>query len=302
MKKLCNQCARFCNVNRDENKGFCNAENKIVYHSYLKHFGEEPPISGKNGSGTVFFSGCSLKCVFCQNHQISYKVKGLTVSTDQLSEIFLSLQAENAHNINLVTPTHFSTKIYNSLLKAKKNGLNIPVIYNTSGFDSIETLNLIDEVIDIYIPDFKFITPQLSLKYCNTDKYPKAVKQNIKFMLKKKKNLKIKNGLAVTGVLIRHLVMPNLLKNTFAIIEYLFNEYGPELYLSIMSQYNPVHLADQYPEINRKVSIKEYESVIDFLIKKNFTNVFLQELSSSDEYLPDFDNKNVFVKKNNNRY
>jgi len=206
------------------------------------------------------------------------------------------LQSQGAHNINLVTPTHYSLAIKNSIINARDNGLNIPVVYNSSGFDSIENLHFMDEVIDIYLPDFKFIHPELSLKYCNSGEYPEICMKNIEFMMKSRGLLKIdEDGIAYSGTLIRHLVIPGSINNSIDILNYLLNSYGHEIYLSVMSQFSPEYNSISYPEINRKLFQDEYQLVISLLNKNCMENIFCQELISSDIYLPDFRKSSPFI-------
>jgi len=294
----CSLCPRNCRVNRNEKKGYCLVSNEVYISAYLKHFGEEPPISGDCGSGTVFFSGCSLRCVFCQNYQISWLLEGNKYSINSLADIFLDLQNQGAHNINLVTPTHYAISIIAALEIAKTNGLRIPIVYNSSGFDAIETLEMIDSFIDVYLPDFKFIDAQLSKKYCNSEEYPEIAKQNILFMIKRKGQLKLRNGLAERGVLIRHLVMPNAIENSKRILKFIAEECGVETFMSIMSQYSPVYKAVDFTEINCSISKKEYDELLDYAIALNLDNAFFQELVSQNIYFPDFKNQETPFKQN----
>ncbi|HON57629.1 MAG TPA: radical SAM protein, partial [bacterium] len=276
----CNLCGRYCNINRYEKAGYCKTTDRLIISSYLLHFGEEPPISGANGSGTIFFSGCSLGCAFCQNYQISAELEGNSYNIEQLAEMFIKLQNQQAHNINLVTPTHFTPSIKKAFYLVKNKGFFLPIVYNSSGFDSPENLKFIDEIVDIYLPDFKFIDSELSKRYCNAENYPDIAKKNMEIMIKSKGLLKLENDIAKSGVLIRHLVMPNAIENTIEILEYLRVNFGNDIYMSIMSQYAPRYKSKKYNEINRGLKKKEYDIVMNYLIKYDMDNVYVQELMS----------------------
>ncbi|HPG32031.1 MAG TPA: radical SAM protein [bacterium] len=293
----CRLCGRNCGVDRTKIIGYCKTGSAVAVSAHLLHFGEEPPISGTKGSGTIFFSGCSLGCCFCQNFQISSKSETKNISIEDLSDIFLELQEKGAHNINLVTPTHFTPSIKNAFITAKKKGFSIPVVYNSSGYDSIANLEFIDEIVDIYLPDFKFIKPDLSKKYCKAENYPELAKKNIEFMMKKKGYLRLNGEIAVSGVLIRHLVMPSALDNTIEIIKYLNSVYGKKIWFSAMSQYLPKFNAYKHPEINRALKYEEYSEIENCLLELDLDNAFLQELSSREIFFPDFTESDPFNPK-----
>ncbi len=255
---------------------------------------EEPPISGEEGSGTVFFAGCPLGCVYCQNRRISKGETGTPVSIEQLASIYLKLQQMGANNINLVTPTHYVPQIKESLIKAKENGLNIPVVYNTSGYEKVETLKTLDGLVDIYLPDFKYFSLQIAGKYSKAQDYPIVAKEAIKEMFRQVGTPQFENAMMKKGMIVRHLILPNQKDDSKKIIEYLYNEYGDDIFLSIMNQYTPLENVVDYPEINRSVTGEEYEDVIDFAEEIGVENAFIQDgEAASESFIPDFENFNV---------
>lgn len=290
----CNLCPRNCGADRSVKRGSCGVNNKIIIARAALHFWEEPCISGKNGSGAVFFSGCPLKCVFCQNKTISQKCIGKEITAERLAEIFLELQAKKAHNINLVTPTQFIPQIIEALKHAEKCGLNIPIIYNTSGYEKKESLRKLDKKIAVYLPDFKYISEETAKKYSNAADYPQAVKVAISEMVEQRSKIEFdENGIIKSGVIVRHLVLPGYIEESKKIIEYLYKTYGNSIYLSIMNQYTPINL-QKYAEINRSVTKEEYESVIDYAIKIGVENAFIQESGTVGEsFIPEFNGEGV---------
>ncbi len=283
---LCNACPRRCNTQRDElmGKGYCGMPLYPVVARYMLHFGEEPSISGQQGSGTVFFSSCSLNCVFCQNEEISHKRKGERITPERLAEIFKELEDMGAHNINLVNPTHF--------IWAIKEALNIyhpkiPLVYNSSGYDNFEIIK--ENIFDIYLMDLKYISGEKSLKYSGAydyfEKAEKAIKAAYSLTGKPKFN---KSGIMQKGLIVRHLVLPLATKEAIKVIDW-FNDNTPNAVLSIMSQYVPLARAKDFPEINRKITNREYEKVINYVMGKNLENVYIQERNSATtELIPDF--------------
>jgi len=260
----CRLCPRNCKVDRLKNKrGYCRAGFLPEIASFHPHHGEEPPISGYRGSGTIFFSHCSLRCVFCQNYSLSQMGEGAEVSIEELSDIMLKLQEMGCHNINFVTPTHYTPQILSSLLIAKERGLKIPLVYNCGGYESVETLKILDGVIDIYMPDFKYGDNTSAEKYSAAPDYFEIAKEAHREMYRQVGLLKIENGIAVSGLLIRHLVMPNRLAASDKIFEFIVNELSPDTAVNIMAQYYPAHLAHRYPEINRFPTINEYTEVLE---------------------------------------
>lgn len=281
----CNLCPNSCNVNRNENLGFCGVTNAIKIAKYYLHPYEEPCISGTNGSGTIFFSGCSLKCVFCQNFELSRNKRGLEITAERLAEIFRELEEKGAHNINLVNPTHYSSEIIKSLKIYKPN---IPIVYNTHGYEELSILENIDPYIDVYLPDLKYFSPEVSLKYSGKENYFEKASTAIKFMMNKPL-LFDENGLIKSGTIIRHLVLPLNTIDSKNIIDW-FAPFKDKAVINIMSQYTPFGDIKSFPELQRKITKREYNSVINHLIDCGIENAFYQEFeSASTEYIPSWD-------------
>ncbi|MBP5684106.1 MAG: radical SAM protein [Bacilli bacterium] len=282
----CTLCPRNCNVNRYKNLGYCKQSNKIKLALAKLFFYEEPPISGKNGSGTIFFTGCNLKCLFCQNYDISTKNIGKTVSIKRLSEIMLELQSKKAHNINLVTPTIYVPQIIKAIKKAKKNGLDIPIIYNSSGYENLETIKMLKGYIDVYLPDFKYYDNNIAIKYSSAKDYFKYASASIQEMIKQVGSCKFdKNGMITKGVIVRHLLLPTHLEDSKKIIKYL-SQYKDDIYLSIMNQYTPIRKL-KYEELNHPVKKDDYYELIDYAVSLNIKNAFCQEDETvSESFIP----------------
>ncbi len=277
--KKCVLCPNFCKTNREIEKGKCNSLLNPIISSYNLHFGEEPPISGFNGSGTIFFTNCTMKCIYCQNYPISQLHNGKEISVKELADIFLYLQKKNAHNINFVTPTHFVPQILNALHIAIKNGFNLPLVYNTSGYESPITLKLLDGIIDIYLPDIKYMDDKTSLEYSGVTNYTKFNQIAIKEMYKQVGDLKLdEKNIAYRGLLIRHLVLPGHIENSKKVFDFLKNEIGTNINISLMSQYFPAYKAINHKIINRKLKKDEYENIIEYALKLGFENIFIQEI------------------------
>lgn len=290
MEDRCNLCPRKCNAKRSSNKGYCKAPSDIMVSRAALHFWEEPCISGEEGSGTVFFSGCNMGCVFCQNTDIAHEVFGKRISVERLSQIFLELQEKNANNINLVTPTHYSEKIINAVRLARENGLKIPIVYNTSGYENEDIISNLEDTIDIFMPDFKYWLPETAKKYSNAPDYPEIAKKAIDKMVSMRPELIYdKRGILQRGVIIRILLLPGFVYEAKKIAEYVYLKYGDKVIISLMSQYTPNGKLENYPEINRRVRKKEYESLVDFVLELGAENVYIQEGSSADEsFIPPF--------------
>lgn len=284
---LCFSCGRKCGVNRNVTLGFCEAGNKLKIAQAGLHFGEEPCISGKNGSGTVFFSHCSLKCVYCQNNKISHDNFGKEISVKRLSEIFKELEILGANNINLVTPTHYIDLILQAIDIYKPN---IPIVYNTSGYDSLETINKALKFSNIFLFDLKYLSNEKSEKYSFAYNYPKYATNSIKACINRIPNAEFnKNGIMQKGIIIRHLLLPQGTNEAIKIIDWI-KENANNCYFSLMSQYVPFGNLTDYKELNRKITAREYEKVVNYLINSNLENVFLQDLtSSSKKFTPPFD-------------
>ena len=281
----CNLCPNACNVDRQNVVGFCGSSDKISIAKYYLHDFEEPLVSGKNGSGTVFFCGCSLKCVFCQNYEVSRNLRGKQITTLELVEIFKFLEDNGAHNINLVNPTHYSNQIVDALNIYRPS---VPIVYNTHGFESVDVLKQIDDYIDVYLPDLKFCAPNVSKRYCGKSNYFNVAKDAISFM--STKPLKIdENGLISSGTIVRHLCLPQNVSDSKKVLDFLVN-FKDKIYLSVMSQYTPFGKIDSFPELQRKLTKREYDTVIDYAINLGFTNMYYQELESSNEkFIPKWD-------------
>ncbi len=285
----CNICPGKCNVNRAEKRGICGCSDKVKVNIYQLHYGEEPVISGSNGSGTIFFSGCNLGCVFCQNYTISQLGNGSEYSIDELSKMMLSLQAKKAHNINLVTPTHFTPQIKEAIIAAKQNGLTIPIAWNTNAYEEVDTLKTVEGLADIYMPDFKYFNRDMSFKYSGAKDYPDKAKEAIKEMFRQAGHLKVKNGIAYKGLLIRLLVLPGNLNSVELIIKWINDNIGNETFISLMGQYYPAHKANNFKELSRGITSREYEFASEQLEKYGFENGFLQDISSDPGWTPDFE-------------
>lgn len=285
----CNLCPRNCNVNRNKNElGYCMASNKIAIGGYHLHEWEEPPLTGKYGSGTIFFSHCNLRCVYCQNYDISFRNQGEEITTERLANIMLELQSLSAANINLVTPTHYIPLIKESIIIAKNKGLTIPIVYNTSGYEKEETLKLLEGLIDIYLPDFKYYNNELG-KYSGVKDYfsvaDSALKEMYRQVGKPRYN---KEGLLQKGVIVRHLVLPNNYEDSKNIITYLYKNYKNNIIYSIMNQYTITRKL-KYPELNQKVDNNEYDKLIDYAYEIGVRNCFIQEEESQNEsFIPKF--------------
>lgn len=288
--KKCNLCPRNCGVNRYESLGFCKASDKVKVAYYSLHQWEEPVISGINGSGTLFFSNCNLKCIFCQNKKISTLGYGKEISNERLKEIFLELQAKGAHNINLVTPTHYVPQIVEVLKEAKTAGLNIPIVYNTSSYENVSTIMLLEGIVDVYLADLKYFDDSLGCKYSKCENYFEVAKAAIEAMYEQVGKFEIVDDLMVKGVIVRVLVLPGHADDSKNLIKYLHETYGNNIIISIMNQYTPVEVIDKYPNLNRKVSDEEYEEVIDFAVELGVEIAFIQEGETQDtSFIPDFD-------------
>jgi putative pyruvate formate lyase activating enzyme len=294
----CRLCGHRCGVNRLKGeKGVCQAGLLPEIASYCVHHGEEPVISGTKGSGAIFFAHCSLRCVFCQNFEISQGQgrAGKGKKGQELVGIMLELQAKEVHNINLVSPTHYAPQIMGALAIARAQGLKLPIVYNTGGYDSLELLKELAGKIDIYLPDFKYFNNKNALKYSGADNYVETAKAGVEEMFRQVGNIKTAGmGYGVRGMLVRHLVLPDNLSNSFEVLDFLAL-LSKDIRVSIMSQYSPQHRAGEFPELNRKLAPAEYQRVIDHAEKLGLHNLYVQELTSSAVYLPDFKKDDPFA-------
>ncbi len=279
MLEKCRVCPRECGVNRLKNEqGFCRSGLLPQVSSYNSHHGEEPPISGCYGSGTIFLTNCNLRCVFCQNYPISQLGVGNEVTIEELAKMMLKLQKRGCHNINFVTPTHFTPQILKAIELAVENGLNIPIIWNTNGYESVETLRLLDGIISIYLPDAKYMDDQMAQRYSNAPpNYPLVNLAAIKEMWRQAGSLVVdKDGIAQKGMIVRHLVLPEGIAGTKQVLKMLAQEISPNVYVSLMSQYFPANKASSYPEINRKISHEEYDDVLNCLDEEGLHEGWIQ--------------------------
>jgi putative pyruvate formate lyase activating enzyme len=265
----CRVCPLNCKVNRAEGEtGKCLTAREIIISSISKHFGEEPPLVGTGGSGTIFFCGCNLKCVFCQNYEISQGMEGFPVGEEELARMMLKLQDAGAHNINLVSPTHFAPQILVTLKIAKGLGLDLPVVYNSGGYDSVKTLKMLDGHIDIYMPDAKYADPEMAFKYSGIKSYPQRMKSAIKEMHRQVGDLVLENGVAVRGLIVRHLVLPNGIAGSREIIDFIAKEISSNTYFNLMRQYRPCFHATEFSELQRYVGPAEYVELYTYAKEK----------------------------------
>lgn len=286
----CNICPRGCSVNRAESKGFCGVvcgEKSVIAAKAMLHYGEEPVISGKNGSGAVFFSGCNMGCVFCQNYCISSGAKGREITVERLSEIFFELRDKGADNINLVTATHFIPQIVKALEKSKPK-LNIPIIFNCGGYEKEESLKMLEGLIDVYLPDIKYCDDSLAERYSGAKGYFDTALSALREMLRQTGKYQIENGLIKKGVIVRHLILPSCHKDSMEIFRRL-SPFKEDILISLMRQYCPLGKAGDYPEINRKLTTFEYNKVLDLCEKIGFEGFTQEKSSATDEMTPDFD-------------
>ena len=291
MLENCMLCPHKCGINRIEgHPGRCKCDDKLKIALASLHMFEEPCISGENGSGTVFFSNCNLNCIYCQNYEISSLGKGKEITIPHLAEIFLKQQEKGAHNINLVTPTMYVFQIIEALKIAKSKGLTIPIVYNSNGYENIETIKLLNGYIDVYLPDLKYYSNELSKKYSNVDNYFETATNAIKEMYNQVGKAKFdENGLIKKGVIIRHLVLPNHIQNTKNILKWIKDNMPEDIYVSVMAQYFPTYKAKEDNLINRKLNKKEYKEVLNYLYSLDLENGYIQELGEREEkYVPNF--------------
>lgn len=289
----CNLCPRECDADRrNGNKGICGVTGTEIMGSRAAlHMWEEPCISGKTGSGTVFFSGCPLRCVYCQNYEIARAESGSKITVERLAEIFLELQAKGAANINLVTPTHYSLEIIEAVKSARENGLKLPIVYNCSGYEKVETLKLLDGIVDVYLADYKYEDSEIAKKYSNASDYPFIVKQALAEMVRQCGEAEFdKNDMMQKGVIVRNLLLPGYVENSKAVVKYVYETYGDKVFLSLMNQYTPLPHVEKWPELNRKVSLEEYEELVNYAIELGVENGFVQEGETAEEsFIPAFD-------------
>lgn len=292
----CLLCPRKCGINRSTGQtGVCGVSSEIKVARAALHYWEEPCISGKRGSGAVFFSGCSLHCVFCQNREISDGKEGKVISKARLSDIFMELAGKGANNINLVTPGQYIPDIVWAVNDAKSRGMKLPIIYNTSGYENVTELKLLEGIVDVYLPDFKYMDSTLSARYSRAKDYPSIAKQALSEMVRQQPDVVIDDatGLIQKGVIVRQLLLPGHVNDAKAVLKYLYDTYHDHVYISMMSQFTPIALKD-YPEINRTVTRREYERLVDYALEIGITNAFIQEGDvAKDSFIPAFDCEGV---------
>ena len=295
-KNGCQLCPRECGADRIHGQtGFCGMTDELMAARAALHYWEEPCISGTEGSGAVFFSGCTLRCVFCQNAEIAAGHAGKMLSVDRLADIFLELQEKKANNLNLVTATHFLPLILPALEKAKAKGLKIPVVYNTGGYEKTEIIKMLDGIVDIWLPDHKYRSSELSAKYSRAKDYPEKAAAALEQMVQQTGvSVFDKRGMMKKGVIVRHLLLPGCADDSRRVIAYPLDTYGEEIYISIMNQFTPLKGLSSFPELNRKISDEEYEQIIDFAIERGISNAFIQEGGTAEEsFIPQFDLEGV---------
>jgi len=273
--KNCTICPRNCKVDRtSQKKGFCKVLDKPYISSWGPHFGEESPLVGTHGSGTIFFGFCNQGCVYCQNWTISHLGEGEEISCEELAKVMIFLQNSGCHNINLVTPTHQVPQIIKSIYIAREQGLKIPIVYNSGGYEAIETLRILDGIIDIYMPDFKYSDSALAEKYSKVKNYPQVAKQALKEMHRQVGDLIInEKGIALRGLLVRHLFLPNNIAGTEEVVKFIAQEISKNTYINIMDQYRPCWQADEYPELARRITRQEFEEAINLALKYGLTRI-----------------------------
>ena len=295
----CGLCPRECKVNREKGQsGICKVTSKIKVARAALHYWEESCISGTKGSGTVFFSGCSLRCVFCQNDSIAQGIAGKEISKERLKEIFLELQEKGANNINLVTPGQYVPDIIWSVEHARDEGLDIPIVYNTSSYEKTDTIKSLEGIVDVYLPDFKYWNPEIAAKYSHAPDYPEVAKKAIAEMVRQQPVPEFyeKEGqeLMKKGVIVRQLLLPGQLEDAKKVIAYLHKTYGNQIFLSLMSQFTPLPHVEKYPELNRKVSRRTYEKYVDYAIEIGVENGYIQEEDVAEEsFIPEFNGEGV---------
>ena len=290
----CTLCPRECGANRVTGRGFCGESETVRIARAELHMWEEPPISGKNGAGTVFFCGCTLRCCYCQNHEISHGGKGFALTVEELSETFLRMQELGAHNVELVTPTHFTPQIIEALDMAGER-LNVPVVWNSGGYDKPETLRMLGGRVKIFLPDLKYASADIAQKYSQAGDYPDAAFASLREMCRIAGKPVIEDGVMKSGVIVRHMILPNHRRDSIELIRRLREEFSPDdLLVSLMCQYTPMYMAGEFREINRRLSRFEYETVAEELERSGFDGFFQERTSAKEEYVPEFFSEKYF--------
>lgn len=294
----CTLCPRHCMADREKNTGFCGASNLIKVARAAPHLWEEPCLSGEQGSGTIFFSGCQLKCVYCQNRAISDGGAGKSITTEELTALFFRLASTGVHNINLVTPDPYLPQVAEAIHAAKQQGLSLPFVMNCSGYETVSSLRLMEGLVDVYLPDFKYMSPLLAKKYSRAPDYPAVAKAALSEMFRQQPAMQWgSDGMLQKGIIVRHLLLPGHLEDSKRVLAYLYQTYGDSIYISIMSQFTPLGIpiwGESYPELNRTVTEEEYETLIDFACRLGIQNAFIQDGSAASEsFIPAFNGEGV---------
>ncbi|PKN52823.1 MAG: radical SAM protein [Deltaproteobacteria bacterium HGW-Deltaproteobacteria-13] len=293
--KSCTLCPRACKVDRTKSElGYCRLPADIVMDCTLPHHGEEPPLSGTKGAGTIFLSSCNLGCVYCQNYQISHETRGRHLTVLQLAAVMLDLQRKGCHNVEPVTPTPQAPLIMEALCLARAQGLTVPFVYNCGGYENPNVIRLLEDMVDIYLPDFKYGLEKDAVEFSSAPGYPRFALDSIKEMVKQVGDgLELNNGVAQKGIIIRHLVLPDRIENSKAVLRLIKKEISTSVFLSLMSQYTPIAKVRNHPNLGRRITRNEYEQVSDYALKLGFENIFIQEVNDY-ELTPDFDKDNPF--------
>jgi putative pyruvate formate lyase activating enzyme len=294
--KECTLCPRECKVDRTRgSRGYCKVTGELFVARAALHMWEEPCISGEEGSGTVFFAGCSLGCVYCQNYNIANGLAGKQITIERLSEILIELQEKRANNINLVTPSHYVPQIIEAITLARQKGLQLPIVYNSSAYEKVETLRLLEGYIDIYLPDLKYMDPISAGNYSRAENYFEYATKAIREMVRQVGQAEFDDrGIMKRGVIVRHLLLPSNLTDSKKILKYLYDTYGDMIYISIMSQYTPMPRMEDHPLLNRRVTEEEYEELVDYAIELGIENGFIQEgETASESFIPEFNGEGV---------
>lgn len=293
----CTLCPRMCQVNRMAGEtGYCGQQGRLMVARAALHMWEEPCISGSQGSGTVFFSGCSLGCIYCQNRSIVREGIGKEITGERLAQIFVELQSKGANNVNLVTPSHFIPYLLEAIPEARKRGLKVPIVYNTGGYERVESLRLLEGYVDVYLPDFKYMDQETAAEYSGASDYSEYARKAIEEMVRQTGECVFdrETGMIKRGVIVRHLVLPGHTKDSERVIRYLYETYGEKIYLSLMSQYTPMEQMKEHPLLGRKVTRREYEKVVNFALRIGVQQGFIQEGDTAMEsFIPEFNGEGV---------
>lgn len=294
----CTLCPRHCMADREKYIGFCGASNLIKVARAAPHLWEEPCLSGEQGSGTIFFSGCQLKCVYCQNREISDGGAGKSISTEELTALFFRLASTGVHNINLVTPDPYLPQVAEAISTAKTQGFSLPFVMNCSGYETVSSLRLMEGLVDVYLPDFKYMSPLLAKKYSRAADYPAVAKAALSEMFRQQPAMQWgSDGMLKKGIIVRHLLLPGHIEDSKRVLAYLHQTYGDSIYISIMSQFTPLRIpiwGGNYPELNRTVTEEEYDTLIDFACRLGIQNAFIQDGSAASEsFIPAFNGEGV---------